>query len=78
MDKMFEGKTEAKRGNIQLCILIYVKMERTFYFNLYFVVLNEKTFCFEYYSIIACGLTDLNTWTFESFKIFLWPFKICI
>ena len=28
----------------------------------------KRTFCFEYYSIIACGLTDLNTWTFESFK----------
>ena len=28
----------------------------------------KRTFCFEYYSIIACGLTDLNTWTFESLK----------
>ena len=28
----------------------------------------KMTFCFEYYSIIACGLTDLNTLTFESLK----------
>ena len=28
----------------------------------------KKAFCLEYYSIIACGLTDLNTWTFESSK----------
>ena len=26
----------------------------------------KRTFCFEYYSIIACGLTYLNTWTVES------------
>ena len=32
------------------------------------VDLNEKDFCFEYYTIIACGLTDLNTWTLESMK----------
>ena len=39
----------------------------------------KRTFCFEYYSIVACGLTDLNTWTFESLKKkSLWPFKICI
>ena len=48
---------------ILVCILLF-RMKRTFYF--------------EYYSIIACGLTDLNTWTFESFKKSLWPFKICI
>ena len=36
---------------------------------IFLVVLNEKDFFFfEYYSIIACGLTDLNTWTFESLK----------
>ena len=48
-------------------------MEIKFYFNSYLC-------CFEYYNIIACGLTDLNTWTFESskkksllpFKIFIW------
>ena len=28
----------------------------------------KRTFYFEHYSIIACGLTDLNTWTFESLK----------
>ena len=28
----------------------------------------KRTLCFEYYSIIACGLTNLNTWTFESLK----------
>ena len=28
----------------------------------------KRTLCFEYYSIIVCGLTELNTWTFESLK----------
>ena len=25
----------------------------------------KNKFSFEYYSIIACGLTDLNTWAIE-------------
>ena len=37
----------------------------------------KRIFCFEYFSIIACGLTNLNTWTFESLKK-IWPFKICM
>ena len=33
MDTMFESN---QKGNIQLCILIYVKMEMTFYLSSYF------------------------------------------
>ena len=43
-----------KRGSIQPCILIHVKMEKTFYFSLYVVVLNEKDILFwilQYYSM---------------------------
>ena len=35
----------------------------------------KRTFCFEYYSIISCGLTDLNTWTLDSLKTFCGPLR---
>ena len=60
---MFSGKQKEETFNY----VFYVKME--IFFNLvciFVVVLNEKDILFENYSIIACGLTELNTWTFES------------
>ena len=48
---------------------MYFMSKWNFFFNLvciFVVVLNEKDILFENYSIIACGLTELNTWTFES------------
>lgn len=29
-------------------------------------------------NIIACGLNNLNKWTFDHWKNYLWPFKICV
>ena len=57
-----------KRGNIQLCILIYVKMEMTFYFSSYFVVLNEKDILFwilQYYCMWPDRPQYMDLWVIE-------------
>ena len=64
-DTMFEGK---QKGNIQLCILIYVKMEMTFYFRSYFVVLNEKDILFQilqYYCVWSDQPQYMDLWVIE-------------
>ena len=65
---------QTKRGNIQLCILIYVKMEITFYFSLYFVVLNEKDILFwilQYYCIWPDRPQYMELWVIETFFVAL-------
>ena len=59
---------QTKRGNIQLCILIYVKMEMTFYFSSYFVVLNEKDILFwilQYYCMWPDRPQYMDLWVIE-------------
>ena len=59
---------QTKRGNIQLCILIYVKMEMTFYFSSYFVVLNEKDILFQilqYYCMWPDWPQYMDVWVID-------------
>ena len=49
------------------------------HFSSYFLLLfwMKRTFCFEYYSTIACGLTSIHG-PLSHWKKSVWPFKICI
>ena len=71
---------QTKRGNIQLCISIYVKMEMTFYFS-------SCCCCpFEWKGHFVLNITVLLhvTWPtsihghLSHWKQFLWPVKMCI
>ena len=59
---------QTERWNIQLCILIYIKMEITFYFSLYFVVFNEKDILFwilQYYCMWPDQPQNMDLWVIE-------------
>ena len=61
MDTMFEGKQKEEIFNYVVWFML--KWKWHILIHIWLVCC-----CFEYYSIIACGLTDLNTWQ-------VWPLK---